>query len=438
MKIKKIINYQFFVVMMISFCLVLPGPEITRGEDIPAPADVAAGKAKLPTIEQLTGGKVKKGDLIDKSNIDLIEDYCCEGTLEAINQGMKMIMGTNPEPYSLSPKNYFEITEKNKGKAILEPDGSVWLEKRGVPWPGGIPFPEPKNAMEVMASVNYGQGADDSIDIGNFRFVNKKGKIYKVVGVEGYIVFTNLRTVLPPLGTWPGYEDQMYRRLDPLTYPMEVKGQGQFGIRYYNDAERYDTGFMYFPAFKRTMRISTTVYQDSIGGGDFTFGDARGLAEPFSTWNFKIIRMRYIMTPEFKAPFEYCVKGKPVQQLIFDEGKKWPRMGWCVNQMYEIEGIPKHKHIYGKKIMYIATTPYAQVQGQVAMMDIYDKQMKLWKYYCPHNGDYISEWQSALPWGIFIADLQAQHITQLWFNLEINTGIKPNEMSFKGLLKMGR
>ncbi len=437
MKILKISNYML-IVLTLSFFLVLPGPGISEGADLPDIKDIALGNAKLPTIEQLTGGKLKKGDLVDMSNIHLIKNYCSAGTIEAINQGMKMIMGTNPEPFTLAPVSFFEATEKNKGKAIMEPDGSVWLEKRGVPWPGGLPFPDPKTAAEVMASVNYGIGVDDFYTLGTLRFVDKNGKVYKRIGNSGKVVWTNTRTNILPLGTWPGYEKQMYRRIAPLTFPMEVKGQGQFIVRYYNDAEDFDTGYMYFPAFKRTMRISTTTYQDGIGGSDLTHGDARGLAEPFSRWDFKLLGLKIVMMPEYVAPFKYCVNGEPVPELKFDVGERWPRMGWAPVAMYEVEGTPNIKHIYGKKIMYVPATAYAKALGQVSMMDIYDRQGKLWKYYCPHNGDYSEKWRASMPWGVFVSDLQSRHTTQFWFNIQYNVGFKPSQMSFKALLKSAR
>ncbi|MCP4683447.1 MAG: DUF1329 domain-containing protein [Desulfobacterales bacterium] len=437
MKVLKISNYRFLIVLMFSFFLVLPGPGISQGA-IPDPADVVSGKAELPTIEQLSGGKLKKGDIIDKNNIDLVKEYCSAGTLEAVNQGMKMTVGTNPEPYGACHPSYFEITKKYEGKAILEPDGSVWLEKRGVPWPGGIPFLDPKDGNEVMACVNYAIGVDDYHTDGTLRFVDKNGKVYKRIGNSGLVVWTNTRTNIEPLGSWPGYEDQMYRRIAPLTYPLEVRGQGPFVVRYYNSAEKYDTGFMYFPAFKRTMRISTTNYQDGIGGSDLTHGDARGLSEPFSQWNFKLLRLRYVLIAEFKAPFPYCIDSKPVKELIFDEGQRWPRFGFCVLPMYEVECTPKVKHVYGKKIIYVATAPFAKPLGQAAMMDMYDRQGKLWKIYAPHNGDWSDEWHSAQPWGVFVSDLQSRHTTQFWFNIKYNVGLKANDISFKALLKSSR
>ena len=52
-----------FMVLLISLLLILPCPGVLKGAQIPSPDDVVARKAVAPTIEELTGGKVKKGDL---------------------------------------------------------------------------------------------------------------------------------------------------------------------------------------------------------------------------------------------------------------------------------------------------------------------------------------------------------------------------------------
>ena len=46
------------------------------------------GKAydKVPTIEDLTKGKVKIGDLIDKNNVDLVKEYLTVGIYESVKK----------------------------------------------------------------------------------------------------------------------------------------------------------------------------------------------------------------------------------------------------------------------------------------------------------------------------------------------------------------
>ena len=131
-------------------------PPISRGangSDDTSIEDVVAGKASLPTIEDLTGGKVKNGDVIDKNNVDLVKDYLTAGIYESVKRGMVLMMGTQLPPDQLNPKAFREATERNKGKAVMNENGVVYYEKIGTPWPGGRPYPWVKTGLEAMANL---------------------------------------------------------------------------------------------------------------------------------------------------------------------------------------------------------------------------------------------------------------------------------------------
>ncbi|SPD73669.1 conserved exported hypothetical protein [uncultured Desulfobacterium sp.] len=433
------IKCSYFLVLLISLLFLLPCANSVTGAEIPTAWDVASRKAELPTIEDLTAGKVKKGDVIDKSNVDLVKQWLTPGTIEAIMQGMILTMGTNSNPYDGVPKEYVEATEKNKGKAVMDENRAVYYEKIGTPWPGGIPYPEPKNGDEVMAILKYGVGIIDYVTDGVLRFVNRDGKVYKNVGMSTTQVWVSNR-IFPPLGTYPGYEGQMFRRVSTLTFPVEIKGQGQFAIRYYDDSKQYDSGFAYFPAYKRTLRISTTTWQDNIAGSDLTNGDSEGFREPYADWKFKLIGTEYLLIPEHRAPFPYISnKGMDCDpRLKWDVGVRFPRIGWAVFPVFVVEAVPTVKHIYGKKILYLGTPPYLLSSGAAEIMESYDRQGNLWKYYVNINGLFVEKWHSSIPFGVVMTDLQSQHTTQFLFNYTINQNVDPARCSLKELLARGR
>jgi len=113
-----------------------------------------------PTIEELTNGKVKIGDQITKDNVDLVKEYLPLGLYECVKNGMVLKMGKNPPPEKINPKTYLEATEKNRGKAVVD-DHMVVRYQDGSEWPGGIPFPEPKTAQELMGNYRFGIGYDN-------------------------------------------------------------------------------------------------------------------------------------------------------------------------------------------------------------------------------------------------------------------------------------
>ncbi|MCP4681725.1 MAG: DUF1329 domain-containing protein [Desulfobacterales bacterium] len=440
MNIPKKRKERNFFLMLFSLLLILPFPGVLIGAEVPSAEDVAFGKAPLPTIEELTGGKVKAGDLIDKNNIDLVKEFLTEGQIKLVELGQVMRMANHKlPPLGGTPLNFNALTEKNRGKAILnEETVTVWYEKEGQVWPGGYPFPEPKTAAEVMAAVKFAIPEDDFSMYGGMYFVNKKGKLYKMQGFGGVFVWMNTRTTVPPLGSWPGYEDQMYRKVTVFRSPLEAKGLGGFNIRFYDDTTQYDQGFYYHPAFKKTGRTNATTWMNNAGGTDYTYGDGMGLQDPMSDWSFKFVGTKYMLHTEFVADKELIdEKGRPLD-MESDFGDKFPRFGYAAIPFHVIEATPVIKHIYGKKMLYVLTYLYNKPESLIPMMDAYDLQMKLWKHYTLYNGKYYKEEHYAIHAGCNIWDLQSLHNTAYWFDMKINNGLKPKDASLKALLARGR
>ena len=75
MKTLKTKNGLYFLVLLTSLLFISSNPGVVSGAGIPLAEDVVGRKAKCPTIEELTGGRVKKGDIIDASNMDMVKAY---------------------------------------------------------------------------------------------------------------------------------------------------------------------------------------------------------------------------------------------------------------------------------------------------------------------------------------------------------------------------
>ncbi|MDY6971088.1 MAG: DUF1329 domain-containing protein [Thermodesulfobacteriota bacterium] len=442
MKSLKMKNH-FGLVMLIALFLVFPGHGVLNAADVPTVYDVIKGKADLPTIEDLTAGKVKIGDLIDKNNVDSVKEYLGKGIYESVKRGMILRMAPQLPPDQIGPKFFRDATERNRGKAIIDENGTVYHEKMGTLWPGGLPFPEPKTGLEVAANVKYGCVWDELRNFPNTMiYVDSKGHAYKKVGMDQRYVYCTTRTKLPPLGAIAGYEDIMFKRLIITTFPLELKGLGQYTVRYYDDSKTYDTGFAYLPAFKRTIRVSATIWQDNIAGSDLTSGDGQGLQEPYSSWDFKLLETKYTLLVEPKTPFPLLdKKGNIDKRVQFDVGEKFPRLGWTIWPVHVLEATPRIKHVYGKKILYTNAWPYWPSSVQFALTEMYDRQMKLWKVYPSNKGYYyiLDGEPYTSEWGLFIYDLQSDHITQYWYISNLNgQNYVPDDITLKTLLEVGR
>ena len=411
-----------------------------------AAAESSWSSGEIPTIESLTGGKIKKGDVIDKNNVDLVKDLLPVSVYECVQWGMTLIIGEHYKPEEMVGKYFWDLTDKYKGQAELVDDyGTIYL-KDGSLWPGGLPFPEPKTGLEIMANIKYGQPQDDFKLINQrYYYINSDGDIYKTNTRFVSYVWCTSRKRVPPLPTWPGYESENQRNISIFLSPLTMKGLGQVKTRYYNEKENIDTGFAYVPAFKRAIRVSQTTYQDAIGGSDILFCDPMGINDPYVYWNFKLIGQKYILTPATKphVPFPLSdEQGNPLREKITFDGKdKFMRLAWAVTPVHIVEGTPTVDHVYGKKVFYVPVPPYWWT-APIQCVDIYDKQMKIYKAYMNWRGG-ITNSEQGDPFvrlmGFDIMNLQTRHSSRTWFqDFKCNLGLDPGKHTLKTLLELGK
>lgn len=399
-----------------------------------------------PSIEELTGGTVKIGDLITKDNVDLVKGYLPLGLYQCVTRGMVLKMAGNLPPEKLNPASFLKATERNRDKAVIDDHGVVTL-RDGSPWPGGIPFSEPKSGLEVMGYVRFGNAYNDWETLQPFYFVNKEGRLYKTGVNRVFKIMTHARHKVSPLGSVPGMEDTFYRFITVFVHPLELKGLGQFNINYVDDVTHYDAGFAYLPAFKRTIRISAITFQDNIGGSDLTFGDPEGLREPFGTWNYKLIEKKLMLVTEPVREFQPTIDPGGIMvdpKVDWDEGMKYVRLGWTVNPVYVVEATPKDPgHIYSKKILHVHAPFFSSSLFQeVTSADIYDRSGELWKFYFDWRGGYYLHKdgeQYTVATGFTMHDLQSGHQTH-GPNVvtSIDAGSAPETLTLRKLLQLGR
>jgi hypothetical protein len=242
-------------------------------------------------------------------------------------------------------------------------------------------------------------------------------------------------------------EDLHYRFINVFVYPLELKGLGQLNINCDDDVENYDQGFAYLPAFKRTIRMSATTFQDNVGGSDMTYGDPEGLREPFGTWNFKLIEKKYVLiaSPDSGRRPTMAPDGITVNpNLDWVVGEKYPRLGWTINPVYIVEATPKDTgHMYSKKILYVEDPYFSSAQTEeMALSDLYDRSGQLWKSWYDLRGLPYTHADGeiyAASAGQTMHDLQTGHTTHFLHYLDyIDGGMEPESICLKKLLQLGR
>lgn len=394
--------------------------------------------AEIPTIEELTGGKLKVGDLVTKENVDLVKGFLPLGSYEAVKRGMVLIIAPTT-PFELTrPKYFIDLTEKNKGLAVIGKNNVVYT-KDGKKWPGGIPFLDPKTGIEAMANFRFSGswGCDDYNQLTRMDYVDKKGVAYKYNYSWYSRAFVNPRMYLPPKPAFPGHEEEFHRSMIVFFEPYDVKGVSLFYIRYYDETEKPDEGFLYLPALKRTRRISATNWIDNVAGTDLLWGDCGGFFEPYSLWDFKLLEKRVMLIPGYSMPYpEKRPDGSYDFGIKYDVGRKFPRFQWEVRPTVVVEAIPKYKHAYGKRIFYLDGMTFKD-----AVFDSYDRQMGLWKTWVAPHGCFKGK--DGLNYSnthiLFQYDLQVDHNTILSNGyIEFNKGVPIEDYTLKKMLEMGR
>jgi hypothetical protein len=150
----------------------------------------------------------------------------------------------------------------------------------------------------------------------------------------------------------------------------------------------------------------------------------------------------YILLPEPKSPFPLTDDVGNLSDLLkFDVGKKFPRLGWTIYPVHIIEAKCKHKHVYGKKVLYIHRAPILTPLMNFGAFDAYDRKMLLWKgLFWPKGNHYVYEGEPyASNSGAYTRDLQDNHTTQSWMNITMNKWkYKPSDVNLKQLIQLGR
>lgn len=394
--------------------------------------------ADIPSIENLTGGKIKTGDQITKANVDVVKQWLAPSTYEQVKRGMVLVMAPTTPVEKTIPAYYLAATQKNAGQAMIGKN-SVVYHKSGKKWPGGFPFTDPQSGAEAMANQKLGLlfGMDDFNYFTRLLYIDKAGKAYKYSTSWYRKLWVNPRLKVSPVPSFPGHEDELFRSMIVFTEPYDLKSISQVVTRYYDDTANPDDGYVYVPALKRTRRISATNWQDNMAGTDLTWGDAEGFCEPFSLWNFKLVGKANMIMPGQSMPMPVKDKdGKWVAGVPTDVGLKFVRMQWEVRPVVIVEATPKGKHVYGKQTLYLDG-----LNWRSPLVDKYDRQGKLWKAWT--NGGGTLKGKDGANYGITCYihgyDLQVDQMTRiLTVSPTWNTGVSIGDYSTKKMLELGQ
>lgn len=381
----------------------------------------------------LSNIKLKPGDIIDKNNVAEVANLIPEQVRILIEKYNLKLEYTEYKPVVPSD-GYIEATNKYHRKVKILDTGPE-ARKRGIfDYVAGLPFPNPKNGLEIAWNYHFAYNGDDADNHFAVYWISASR------GVErweewrwAYIVRAMHRTDIPPIPHFPECEKEQvqYFSLTTTLWPFDKKGFSALYKRF-EDPKDMD-GYIYIPAQRKATRFSFGTRGDAWNNTDLLYEDVRGYMGYPEWMHWKLIGKGTYLAPMHSG----LLPGKENVQKNFDF-KNWPhwnpKMKWEPRPMYVVEAIPKFKdYPYSKMICYFDAELY-----YIIFKAVYDKKGQLWKVLLQAFNDSPDPKRFPPAIGTALAvDLQSEHATVFpWYEMKANVGLTPDTFSLTNLRKM--
>ncbi len=286
----------------------------------------------------------------------------------------RMVVGPT-HSYPL-PQAYIKNTEKysNDVKIRTLADGGLTLDG----YVAGVPFPNPENPQKgwkILADLWYSYVPYLICGFQDFWLVDRFGNVSYEQGLQVYRRLSHISDIGQPI-TDPLAQGIEYSEYLELVLPEQSRYLANLTL-YYDDPSKPEDTFLFIPALRRSLRLSTSARCSPIVGTDYAQDDARngdfngGLTKFQAQW-LRDQGVLVLTTPDSENWNSLTNIYRPVFFASPKVGK------WEVRDQYVIDArrIPAlaNGYCYGKKIMYVDKETFLG-----SWTDIYDTGMRLWK-----------------------------------------------------------
>ncbi|MGE0484513.1 MAG: DUF1329 domain-containing protein [Gammaproteobacteria bacterium] len=263
------------------------------------PALCNAGEAtpaypeELLSIESYTRGQVKVGDVIDKDNVELVQDLLDPIVYQEVIQDGRTfeIVAEEQAVETMYPPYFLDATIRNQGQAVFDDVGNV-RTKDGQPWIGGLPFPTIEDGNQAIANITLSWGRHDRTRYAIPAVtVDPEGTPrYEYDWVWAEQPCTGLVGPDAPGPYLPGHEDKTRMQSIWFTWTPEVRGHAFLSYWHYDQREIPEL-WGYLPNLKRVRRFPANQrFEPYMAGMNLYLSDAWSAGDPMLTWgNWKII-----------------------------------------------------------------------------------------------------------------------------------------------------
>ncbi len=338
------------------------------------------------------------------------------------------VVETRPWYFS---REHLELAKTNLKNCKIEPESRQLLN-----WESGIPFPFPKNGIELLWNVQLSfiyftpQLAFEPMTIID---LDSMGEIERTRKANLYVLMVMGRTEnkVGEKHTLPGYkygDIYEYGSLN-FVYPQDMKGLAFVRTRYW-DVDKPDRFVSYIPAMRRIRTLSGSDAQDPIAGSEYTWDMWGGewQKQPSNKIfpnDYKILGEKTILLPRIAFKNQLYVEGDQLPGLT-----KWEKRRVYVLQINSRDS----SYSYSKRIEYIDKETLKGL-----FFEYYDRRGKLWRTWQCYNyfsDPKIGKWTYQ---GNDIVNWIDNRRTVLQMNTTIDPGhVTPDYFNLKFLSRQAR
>ncbi len=331
------------------------------------------------------GDAIAPGTKITMSNWSQYRQFMPDGMVKLFEGGQAWKMPADAEmdvgPTIIRPlpRGYADATEKYSAQVRLRalPDGGHNI----LGYMAGVPFPHPDGAdagWKILADNWFRYAPHLTASTSANPIADCTQDSYGNISCE-FEVFVDrwLSHVTDPGApmTDPHANGRFETRFGMVIEPEQRKYTATLSI-FYDDLTRLPASYIFTPAERRVMQLSSGARCQPTSGGDMTADDYRygfaGSIPEFSAQSLgerKILALLNYKTPVGIFPANYAM---PIGFPKPDWGK------WEVRDVYviDVRKVPSQAvgYCYGRRVMYIDKQFYAAL-----WLDLYDMKMRLWK-----------------------------------------------------------
>lgn len=341
-----------------------------KPEPTPEPA-VEVEEVAAPAASFISPDVPPPGTVVETSNLERWQDFISPSIAWVVRRGAKLRVVAN-ETLEMEPVRA-EATQRYSPQVRLSDDKTHMVN-----YVAGIPFPfvqtdDPDAGIKMILNWDN-RIVNDDFDIRNFGCVT--GSFGSNTGIEverDYLTghFRRLyyasRFYNEPAPTWPNPEGIRYREmLHPVIEPFDLKGAG-FTYNRFQDPQRQDDSWLYFPQTKRVRRLSTAQRSEGVFGQDIDLDSYGGYGGNPSWTSWRLLGTKTIiasMNGE-NIPSKWL---PPPNDFMHDD--VWqPRDVWVLEGRSRLNG-----YAFGSRVIYIDRESFL-----IPYTEIFDLDGRLWK-----------------------------------------------------------